>query len=166
MTLEILPDKGFKLNSEFFYWSDERKSVRQKLKTHYKEDDRVIEMSQFFDGDTNHNIDQKRDIYEDTNGMKNYFFLSFDKDNKLCDLEVHWGIKILIDNIEMEFGKDIDIYLNHLKLKGYDFKEIEQGNYLFEKLKITIADSESTGGEGNGLSYFYFGQNIKHLIEY
>ena len=65
----------------------------------------------------------------------------------------------------MEFGKDIDIYLNHLKLKGYHFKEIEQGNYLFEKLKITIADSESTGGDGNGLSYLYSGQDIEHLIE-
>jgi hypothetical protein len=165
MRLEILPNKGFKLNSFIFNWSEERKSVRQKLKNRHKEDDRVIEMSQFFNGDTSHDIDQKRDIYQNLNGMKNYFFLSYDKDNLLSELEVHWGIKIWIDNIEMEFEKDINTYLNQLNSKGFDFKEIQQGNYLFEKLKITIADSESIGGDGNGLSYLYSGQSIEHLIE-
>lgn len=165
MTLEILPNKGFKLNSDIFNWSEERESVRQKLKNRHKEDDRLIKMSQFFEGDTSHDIDQKRDIYKDINGMKNYFFLNYDKNNLLSELEIHWGIKILIDDIEMEFEKDINTYLNQLNSNGFDFKEIERGNYLFEKLKITIADSESTGGEGNGLSYLYLGESIEHLIE-
>lgn len=165
MKLTILPDKGFELNSDIFNWREERESVRLKLKNLHKEDDRVIEMSHFFNGDTSHDIDQKRDIYQDINGTKNYFFLSYDKDNFLSELEVHWGIKVSIDNIELEFEKDINIYLNQLTSKGYDFKEIEQGNYLFEKLKITIADAESTGGDGNGLSYLYSGQDIEHLIE-
>ena len=165
MKLKILPNKGFELNSDIFNWSEERESVRHKLKNLHKENDRVIEMSQFFDGDTSHDIDQKRDVYRDINGTKNYFFLSYDKNNLLNELEVHWGIKVSIDNIELEFEKDINIYLNQLTSRGYDFKEIEQGNYLFEKLKITIADSESIGGEGNGLSYLYSGHNIEHLIE-
>lgn len=165
MKIEILPNEGFKLNSDIFRWNDDRKSVRHKLKNQHKEDDNVIEMSQFFDGDTSHDIDQKRDVYQDLSGMKNYFFLSYDKDNFLNELEIHWGIKVWIDNIELELEKNINIYLNQLNSKGYDFKEIEQGNYLFEKLKITIADSESIGGDGNGLSYLYSGQNIEHLIE-
>ncbi|WP_298427807.1 hypothetical protein [uncultured Kordia sp.] len=165
MTLEILPNKGFKLNSDIFNWSEEREFVRQKLKNRHKDDDELIEMSQFLNGDTSRYIDQKRDIYQDINGMKNYFFLSYNKDNLLRELEVHWGIKIWIEVIEMEFEKDINTYLNLLNSNGFDFKEIEQGNYLFEKLKITIADSESIGGEGNGLSYLYSGQSIGHLIE-
>ena len=163
MTLTILPNQGFKLNAHIFNWNDERESVRQKLKHQHKEDDKVIAMSQFFDGDTSHDIDQKRDIYQDIDGMKNYFFLNYNKDNLLTALEVHWGVKIWIDNIAMEFEKDINIYLNQLQLKGYDFYEIDQGNYLFEKLKITIADAESIGGDGNGLSYLYSGQHIEHL---
>ncbi|MFL1896689.1 hypothetical protein ACJRPK_13360 [Aquimarina sp. 2-A2] len=165
MKIEILPHEGFKLNSDIFRWNDDRKSVRQKLKNQHKEDDKVIEMSEFFDGDTSHDIDQKRDVYQDISGTKNYFFLSYDKDNTLSELEVHWGLKVWIDNIELVFEKDINIYLNQLNSKGYDFKEIEQGNYLFEKLKITISDSESSGGDGNGLSYLYSGQSIEHLIE-
>ncbi|WP_299363163.1 hypothetical protein [Winogradskyella sp.] len=96
---------------------------------------------------------------------KTIFFLNYNKNNLLSELEVHWGIKVWIDNIELDFEKDINTYLNELNSKGYNFKEIEQGNYLFEKLKITIADSESTGGDGNGLSYLYSGQNIEHLIK-
>jgi len=165
MILEIFPDKGFKLNSESFNWNDERKSVREKLKNQHKEDDNVMEMSDFFGGDTSHDIIQKRDIYEDINEMKNYFFLMYDKENRLNELEIHWGIDTKIDNIQMEFDKDINLYLNELKSKGYEFNEIEEGNYLFKKLKITIANSESIGGEGNGLSYLYAGKDIEHLTK-
>ena len=165
MILEILPNKGFKFNSNIFNWNEDRDSVRQKLEYQHKEDDIVIEMAHFFDGDISQDINQKRDIYQDINEMKNYFFLSYNKDNQLNQLEVHWGIKISIDKIEMEFEKDMNIYLNELKLKGYDFNKIEEGNYLFKKLKISIPNSESTGGNGNGLSYLYSGQSIHHLIE-
>ncbi|WP_299888265.1 hypothetical protein [uncultured Lacinutrix sp.] len=165
MKIEILPNEGFKFNSDIFYWNDDRKLVREKLKNQHKEDDKLIEMPQFFNGDTSYDIDQKRDVYQDTSGTKNCFLLSYDKDNQLIELEVHSGIKVWIDNIALEFEKDIKIYLNQLNSKGYDFKEVEQGNYLFEKLKITIADSESIGGDGNGLSYLYSGQSIEHLID-
>ena len=106
-----------------------------------------------------------RMLMEDVNGAKNYFFLSYDKQDKLNELEVHWGMNILINKIEMEFGKDIKDYLERLKSAGYEYIELEEGNYLFKGLKITIADSESMGGDGNGLSYFYSGQNIDHFVE-
>ena len=43
--------------------------------------------------------------------------------------------------------------------------ELEEGNYLFKNLKISISNSESSGGEGNALSYFYASHNIDHLLE-
>ncbi|WP_299149831.1 hypothetical protein [uncultured Dokdonia sp.] len=165
MKIEILPNKGFKLNSDIIHWNDDRKSVRHNLKNQHKEDDNVIELSQFFDGDTSHNIDQKRDVYKDINGTENFFFLNYDKDNLLSELELHYGIKVMIYNIKLEFEKDINICLKQLSSKGYEFKEIEQRNYLFEKLKITIADSTSIGGDGTELSYLYSGRTIEHLIE-
>lgn len=165
MKLKILPNIGFEFNTERFNWNEDRVSVRQKLQYLHKEDDRLIEMSHFFDGDTRHDIDQKRDIYHDINGTKNYFFLNYDKDNRLYELEVHSGIEVSIDNIALKFEKDLQHYLDQLKSKGYDYKEIEPGNYVFKSLKITIADSASMGGEGQGLAYLYFGQHIDHLIE-
>ena len=68
MTIEYVPSEGFKLNSDIFNWGDDRESVREKLKNQHKEDDRIIEMAKFFDGDTGHDIEQRRDIYEDVNG--------------------------------------------------------------------------------------------------
>ncbi len=165
MKLSILPDSGFELNTERFNWSEDRASVRQKLQHTHKEDDRLIEMAHFFNGDKSHDIDQRRDIYHDINGTKNYFFLNYDKENRLSELEVHSGINVWIDTIELIFEKDIKNYLNQLKSLGYDFTEIELGNYVFESLKISIADSKSIGGEGNGLAYLYSGKDIQHLIE-
>jgi len=36
---------------------------------------------------------------------------------------------------------------------------------LFEKLKITIADSDAMSGDGKGLSYFYGASDITHIVE-
>jgi len=162
MKIEYIPDKGFRLNSNIFNWEDNRASVRQKLNNQHKEDDRIIEMAQFFGGDKSNDIEQRRDIYQNINNTKNYFFLSYDKEDRLNELEIHLGINVQINNVEMEFEKDIQIYIEKLQHIGYEWIELEKGNYLFEKLKMTIADSESIGGDGNGLSYFYSGFRTKY----
>ena len=135
------------------------------MKNQHRDDDRIIEMAEFFGGDTSHNIEQRRDIYEDINNEKNYFFLSYDKDDKLSELEIHWGIEISVKKIELIFQKDTSKYLNEFNQIGENYLEVEEGNYLFENLKMLIANSESMGGEGNEFSYFYSANNIEHLIE-
>ncbi|MGB0391856.1 MAG: hypothetical protein ACPGD5_09810 [Salibacteraceae bacterium] len=165
MTIEYIPDIGFKLGSNNFNWGESREEVRQKLKNRHEEDDRVIENTGSDKEDTNQNIQQRRDIYEDIENGTNYFFLSFDNDNCLNELEVHWGVNVKINDVEMEFEKDITIYLKQIKSSGYEFEVLEEGNYLCKKLKMTIADSQAMGGKGNDLSYFYSSNNIEHLIE-
>jgi len=165
MKIEIIPNIGLLIDGNEFNWGNYRTSLRENLKNQHKEDDNVFEMSEFFEGDSSYDIIQKRDIYQNINNRENYFFLNYDKEEKLESLEAHSGIIISINNIELSFEKDINEYLKLFKSNGEYYIEIEDGNYLFQNLKITIANSESMGGDGNGLSYFYTSKSIEHLIE-
>ena len=165
MKLKYIPNIGFQIGSDKFNWNEDRISVRNKLQNQHKDDDRVIEMAEFFGGDKSHNIEQRRDIYQDINNGINYFFLSYDKDDTLSELEINWGIEISVKEIQLQFEKDINIYLKEFERIGEKYSKTEEGNYLYENLKMTIADSESMGGEGTGLSYFYGSKDIQHLIE-
>lgn len=163
--VEYIPNVGFIFNSKQLEWKTSRIDVRKKLNVKFKDDDRTIDVAQFFDGDESMNIHQKRDIYENLNSKNDMIFLNYDKNDKLTELEVHSGISILIDNIRLEFGNEISDYIKQFQKNGIDYSEIEKGNYLMPKLKITIASSESMGGDGTGLSYFYAASDISHLTE-
>ena len=63
MTIEYLPNTGFKMNSVLFAWTDTRNAIRGNLNLKHKADDRVIELAQYWDGDESKNIKQRRDIY-------------------------------------------------------------------------------------------------------
>jgi hypothetical protein len=165
MTIEYIPNKGFNFENLSFVWGQNRSEIREKLNHKHIEDDRIIEMADFFEGDTSFDIKQIRDIYQNLNNNENYFFLNYDEDNKLSDLEVHGGIDIKIKNIKLIFEIDIDNCINLLKSIDEYYTEIEDGNFLFPNLKMTIASSESMGGDGSGLSYFYASKEIEHLLE-
>ncbi len=165
MTFEYLPSIGFKIDSILFKWDEKREVVREKLEGQHQEDDRIIDMAEFFDGNESQNIEQRRDIYTNFKSDHNYFFLSYDENDQIAELEIHWGIKIVVEKIELNFGVDIDQFLTQFSSIGEKYSEIEEGSYLFQNLKMNIANSESSGGEGNGLSYFYSAQNMNHLIE-
>ncbi|WP_303317329.1 hypothetical protein Q4Q34_01390 [Flavivirga abyssicola] len=165
MDIEYLPNKGFILNSVKIEWNDERNTVREKIGNRHKEDDKTIDVAQFFEGDESMNIHQKRDVYENLNSKNDILFLNYNKDNKLKELEVHSGFDILIDNIRLGFGNEISDFINQFQKNGIEYSETEKGNYLLKKLKILIADSESMGGNGTRLSYFYATSDISHLAE-
>ena len=165
MKIEYIPNNGFQINTEKLNWEENRISVRSKFQNQHKDDDKIIEMSEFFGGDKSHDIEQRRDIYQDINNDKNYFFLSYDKDDNLIELEIHRGVEILVKGIQLEFGKNINDFLQQFEEIGEKYTKTEEGNYLFNNLKMTIANSDTMGGEGNGLSYFYGAKNIEHLIE-
>ena len=165
MLLKIIPNKGFSLGPNKFHWNENRDTVRKKLNFSFTKDDRIIDLAYLFDGNESSNIDQKRDIYQNVNNSKNYFFLNYNEHNCLEELEVHSGLKIMINDLLLEFNKDIQTQLQELQNKGHNYIKLEEGNYLFKGLKITIASSESCGGEGNGLSYLYASNSINHLTE-
>lgn len=160
MRIEYIPNNGFEIDTEKFSWNEGRASVRNKLQNQHKGGDIMIEMSDFFGGDKSHNIKQRRDVYRDINSQKNYFFVNYDKDDNLSELEIHWGVEIVVKGIQLKFEKDINIFLQEFEKIGERYTKIDDGNYLFGNLKMTIANSESMGGEGNELSYFYVAKDI------
>lgn len=165
MTIEYIPNTGFKMNSVLFTWDDKRNIIRGNLNLKHKPDDRVIELAQYWDGDESKNIKQKRDIYENYGGGNNYFFLNYGEGDTLEAIEFHWGASIMIGSVELNFEQDLDDCVSRLDKIDNEKIELEEGSYLFKNLKITIANSESLGGEGNGLGYFYASRDISHLIE-
>jgi hypothetical protein len=164
MKMYYLPDIGCQINSSEIKWGDNRESVRNVLLNFHKEDDRVIDLSTAYGGDTSFNLHQKRDIYENFGG-KNYFFCNYDKNSCLSDIEVHSGADILVSGITLTFGKDVSLFLNEFRKLGYVPVEIEKGQFFFEGLKIVIATSDAMGGDGEGFSYFYTAKDVSHLVE-
>lgn len=164
MTIEYIPASGFVIDSFSFNWSAPRELIREKLHQKHKEDNQVIEAAEFFDGDESKNIHQYRDIYENYNSANNYFFLNYDENGLLSEVEIHWGITIRIYEQTLVFETPIETILENLSLYDNTLHETEEGFYLLPKLKISLATNEGMGGDGNGLSYFYAGKNIDHLI--
>jgi hypothetical protein len=165
MKIYYLPDIGCQINSGEIKWGDSRESVRSTLLNAHKEDDRIIDLSIAYGGDTSFNIHQKRDIYKDFNGAENYFFCNYNKDNCLSEVEFHSGVDISVSGVTLTFAKDISLFLTEFKKLGYHPTEIEDEKYFFEGLKMVIATSGAMGGEGRGLDYFYAGKDVSHLIE-
>jgi hypothetical protein len=158
MTIHYLPDLGFKIESKEIKWGDKRDLVRQNLTEEFQQDDGTIDNSQFFDGDTSYNIIYRRDLYKN-------FKTTYNKDDCLTELEVHQEVDVLVSGITLIFGKDISEFTNQFKKLNYNPTVVKEGEFFFESLKMVIATSQSMGGEGNGLDYFYAGKNVSHVIE-
>ena len=70
---------------------------------------------------------------------------------------------IKVGEVELEFEKDIDNYVSELGRIEQEVVELEEGDFLFKSLKMTLSNAEAKGGEGNGLYYFYASSSIDHL---
>ena len=99
-------------------------------------------------------------------GQDNFFFLNYDKQDKLRDVEIHYGLEININGTTISFSMDINKVIELLQNISVDKTQFSEGEYLFEKLKLTIANGKAMGGEGNELSYFYCSNDITHLTDY
>jgi hypothetical protein len=158
MTIHYLPNVGFRIESQEIKWGEKRDSIRKILKKEFQQDDGTIDNSPFFDGDTSYNIIYRRDLYKN-------FKTTYDKDDCLTELEVHQEADVLVSGITLMFGKDISEFINQFKKLNNNPTVVNEGEYFFESLKMVIATSQSMGGEGNGLDYFYVGKDVSHVIE-
>lgn len=158
-TIEYTPDVGFKLNSIAINWLANREIVRKLIGDLPEQQDRVIDLGE------NQKFESRRDIYANINASNNYLFLNYNSDNALTELEVHWGCRIIVNDVTLDFNSHIRDNVNALSRLNTHCKEIEPGNFLFSNLKLTIADNESLGGEGNNLGYFYASTDIAHLLD-
>lgn len=162
MKIDYLPDIGFQIDSDEIRWGEKRESVRKKFRNAHRQDDHVIKLSEFFDEDSDLEVNQKHDIYENFNG-NGLFFCAYDKDDCLSEFEVHSGVEVVVSGIMLPFGTEIEEVIREIEKLGYHPVEIEGGNFFFEELKMTIATDDAMEGEGNGLSYFYAAKDVGHL---
>ncbi len=165
ITVTYQPDKSVSFGDAVLFWDTDRQQVRTLLKEKFKIADNVIDLSQDNNGDTSKNIIQRRDIYKNYKGQENFFFLNFDSNDKLTEIELHHGFIIGITGVDIDFSMDIEKVSELLTSISNDKKQLSEGEYFFEKLKLTIASSEAMGGEGTELAYFYCSKDISHLVD-
>jgi len=150
------PGVGFEIESRKINWGQKRNLIRQTLAKEFQEDNGIIDNSEFFDGDASYNIHYRRDIYGN-------FKTIFDEDDFLTEVEIHKDFRISVSGITLTFGKDISELINQLRKIDGQITELEEGQFFFKELKMTIGNSESMGGTGNGLDYFYATRDVTHL---
>ncbi len=165
ITITYQPNKGFSLGDTLLLWETDRQKTRSLINDIYKISDSVTDLSQYYNGDTSQNIIQRRDIYTNYKGQDNFFFLNFDKNDRLIELELHQGFVININGVIFDFSMDIEKVAELLNSISGNKKQLSEGEYFFENLKLTIASGEASGGEGNEFSYFYCSKDIEHLID-
>lgn len=162
-TLEYFPGEGFVFEGKQVNWGSDRSVVRTDLGVLYEEEDRIVDLSEYFEGGESYTIEQRRDFYPGVEGAYS-LYLNYDEEDRLTEFEVHSGIRILVKGKELNFEADIYPVLVVMNDLGEQGIELEEGNYLFNNFKMTIASAAATGGEGNGLAYFYAAENVVHLL--
>ena len=162
-TIIYFPDKGISLNDIKIEWGFDRQVVRELLGNFHNESNTIIDLSLYHNGDKEFNIIQRRDIYENHGGDDNYFFLNYGKDDTLKEIEIHKGVLIFIGDIRLSFDTDFQEAVLLLKNISKYNNQISVGEHFYKDLKLTIANREFMGSEGNKLAYFYCSQNIDHL---
>jgi len=162
MTLKLIykPNIGVIINELALNWGIKRETVRKMLNNAHKAHDHIVAQPGEFD------VSQRRDIYNDFYyGRQFFFFLNYDDNSCLMEVEVHLGVDIIIDNVTLTFEKRLSDIIEELKSVSPSIIKLRDGDYFFKDLKITIADSKAMGGEGSDLSYFYCSANVDHLID-
>lgn len=165
ITLTYEPGKGVSFGNILLLWDTERQKVRTLLKGQFEIGDSVLDVSEYFDGDSSQNIIMRRDIYKHFQGQDNYFFLDYDKNDRLTDVELHYGLNINIKGVSLDFSMDIGQVAQLLDSISDDKEQLVEGEYFYKNLKLTIASSKAMGGEGGELGYFYCSKDVTHLIE-
>jgi hypothetical protein len=162
-TFTYYPDKGFSLANIPVNWGDSRQNVRHLLGEIYEIHDSDIDMSEYHDGNPDFNLFQGRDVYTNYGAHDNFFFLNYDVQGYLIEVEIHHGLDILVNNVKLIFGTDFLDSVKALKAISDDNKKTGDGEYFFNDLKLIIADWESRGGDENFLAYFYCAKDVTHL---
>ena len=158
MKVEYLPDTGFKIESKEIRWGEKREVIRKILPGKFRQDDGTLDNASFFDGDTSYNISYRRDLYENVTA-------TYDGEDCLKELEMFGEENILVLGITLVPGGAIHECIDALRAIGHEPRIVKEGEFFYERLKMVIATSESMGGEGKGLGYFYAGREVSHVVE-
>jgi hypothetical protein len=160
MFLHYLPTKEFIIDNVPLQFGAHRELVRAKLGGGHKEQNQIIPLSESVKP-----LVQRRDIYDNLNSKGDYFFLNYDENDLLNELEVHRCEKIQVFDFLFDFDDDLDLIA--LELSKYSpISKRGDGEYFFKDLCISIIDEMHMGGEDKStISYFYCASDVSHLEE-
>lgn len=158
MILHYLLKNKILIDDVALEFNEARESVRMKLAGSYKADNQIMQIG----SSDKQSMYQRRDIYQNLNSTENFFFLSYDKNDLLSELEVHQCDKIKVLDALFDFNDELDSIA--LELCRYSpINNQSEGEYFFKDLKIVIMDKTQMGGEGSTLGYFYCAADVTHL---
>jgi hypothetical protein len=155
MIFNYYPTNKIVINEIALEFGLKRELVRSKLAENYKAEDEIIDLGSSI-------IHKKRDVYQNISSTENLFFLGYNFDNSLRDVEVHHCNQIKVLDIIFDFDQSLDSIAVQLSKYSSKWKK-NDGNYFFEDLKMVICDQDQMGGERNTLGYFYCSSDLTHL---
>ncbi|MBN8653427.1 MAG: hypothetical protein J0L67_18510 [Cytophagales bacterium] len=106
---------------------------------------------------------ENEDSYENINSSGDWIRLSFDKQQKLKEIEILSGT-VYFDDKEIKIDGDLRQTIEELEKRGTKFIQNDYG-YVSREFKFDLGDSEKSGGENNKINWFYTSTDVDHLLE-
>lgn len=158
MTIIYSVPKVISIDGIVINFNEERETIRRKLGNDYREDNQVIALGE----DNSDVIYQRRDIFKSLNFTGYYFFLIYNKKDLLNELEVHNCSMLQVNDFKFGFNDELNYVASELA-KYSSVRKIDEGEYFFKEIKVSIMDKNKMGGEGSSLGYFYCSEDVSHL---
>ncbi|MBO9633256.1 MAG: hypothetical protein J7578_09070, partial [Chitinophagaceae bacterium] len=145
--LQCVPGKEIIIDNIRLPFRAPRNLVRAKLDNTHTEHNEDFWVDNGFVG-------YRRDIYDQLESKNTYFFLNYDENDLLAEVEVHKCKRIKLFDMEFNFTDELDLIADEISHHS-PVTEKEAGNYFFKGLNICIMDERRMGGEDNNiLGYF------------
>ena len=149
MILECVPLKEIIINKIRLPFGIPRELVRAKLAAAYEEQNEEILLE-----DVNHPIFLRRDLYNQLQANDSYFFLNYNQNDLLVELEVHHCKKIRLFDMEFGFMDEAELIASELSHHA-DVTDEKEGYWHFGGIRVHLMDEKQMGEEGNSnLGYF------------
>lgn len=158
MNINYLPPKTILINGIVIEFNEARNLIRKKLGEKYLEDNQVIQLGE----SPEDIIYQRRDIYESLSSVEDYFFLGYNKNDLLSEVEVHCCEKIMVNDFSFDFNDELTSITAGLNEYSSE-KRLAGNEYFFKEIKVVVMDKNQMGGEGSTLGYFYCAEDVTHL---
>ena len=159
------PTAGIELDGQLLAWGTDRHDLRKTLDEPFREINLVHEIGGYLpDFD---DLVERKDVYRNYRGQGISFTLIYDKDDIFSEFELHEGEELLVNDVKIDFRKNIFDFVTELGKKGYQPIEVEGSdeNILIGSLLTNFASSDHAGGNGKQIAYVYCSVNIDHLLE-
>ena len=150
MILECIPLKEIIIDKIRLPFGIPRELVRAKLGVAFEEQNEEI----LLENESNP-ILLRRDLYNQLHSNESYFFLNYDQNDQLAELEVHHCKKIKLYNLEFNFMDEAALIASELS-RHSKLTEEKEGFWHFGAIKVQLMDEKQMGGEESGqLGYFF-----------